>query len=202
MNIEVFEFFLVCLISSVNHEKLTKCLPNKQNLPDLEHIDRFFSFVLIPIYALSFSNGGSYMYPFWNHILGLYMERFAKIVATWKLAKLAKKKCIQFLGSWTRDQFAVAIVVVTPPTTPPPPWVAILFIYQTRIGYIWIHTFCRMYEFIGHRIEFIGHRVYEFILLKYEFISGREFFYILRDFLRSKNLTSCPDQAAPGCPDR
>ncbi len=72
---------------------------------------------------------------------------------------------------WTLDRFDVAIVEVTPPTTQPPPSVVILFIYQTRIGYIWVHTFFRMYEFIGHRVyefirmdEFIGHRVYEFIL--------------------------------------
>ena len=57
-----------------------------------------------------------------------------------------------------------------------------------------------MYEFIGHRVEFIGHRVYEFILLMYEFISGRE--RAARAARVKPELTSCPDQAMPGCPDR
>ncbi len=125
------------------------------------------------------------MSPFWNHILGFIYVEIAKIVATWKLAKLAKKNCIQVLGIWSRDQFAVTIIAVTPPTPLPPPSVAILFIYQTRIGYIRIHTFCRMYEFIRHRVyefirmnEFIGHRVYEFIQMNI-FIGHRVYEFIL-----------------------
>jgi len=60
------------------------------------------------------------------------------------------------LGIWTRDQYHTRNRRGHSITTPPPLPVAILFIYQTRIGYIWIHTLCRMYGFIGHRVhEFI-----------------------------------------------
>ena len=42
--------------------------------------------------------GGSYMSPFWNHILGFIYVEIAKIAATWKLAKLAKKNVSRFWG--------------------------------------------------------------------------------------------------------
>jgi hypothetical protein len=97
------------------------------------------------------------MSPFWNHILGFIYVEIAKIVATWKLAKLAKKHCIQVLGIWTRDQYRASNRCGHSTTSLPPSAVAIKIIYQSRIGYIWIHTLCWMYEFRGHR-------VYEFIL--------------------------------------
>jgi len=98
------------------------------------------------------------MSPFWNHILGLIHIEIAKTVETWKLAKLAKRNCIH-VGIWTRDQYRARNCRGHHPPPPPPPAVAILFIYQTMIGYIRIHTLCRMYEFIGHRW-------YEFILFE------------------------------------
>jgi hypothetical protein len=70
-----------------------------------------------------------------------------------------------------------------------------------------VYEFIRMNEFICHWVyefiwmnEFTGHRVYEFILLMYEFISGCE--RAARAARAKPELTSCPDQAAPGCPDR
>jgi len=89
----------------------------------------------------------------------LYVE-IAKIVET-------RKKNVSRWGFQPGTNIALAIIAVChlPSTTPPPPSVAILFIYQTRIGYIWIHNIRQFYEFIGHRW-------YEFILFMYEYISG------------------------------
>ncbi len=70
-----------------------------------------------------------------------------------------------------------------------------------------VYEFIRINEFICHWVyefirmnEFIGHRVYEFILLMYEFISGRE--RAVRAARAKPKLTSCPNQAAPSCPNR
>ncbi len=101
---------------------------------------------------------------FWNHILGSMYAEIAKIAATWKLAKLAKNKLSRFWGFETGTNIALNRRGDSThyPTTSVS---GHFFIYQTRIGYIWILTLCQMYEFIGHR-------VYEFNFLMYEFISG------------------------------
>ena len=116
------------------------------------------------------NKGVSYMSPFWNHILGFIYVEIAKIVATWKLAKLAKTNVSRFWGFEPGTNLWSQLLW----SHHPPPHLLCEWpfcLYHTRIGYIWIHTFCWMYEFIGHRVyefiwmnEFIGQRVYEFIL--------------------------------------
>ncbi len=97
------------------------------------------------------------MSPFWNHISGLLCRDW---VETWKLAKKLYPG-----GDFNRGPKSRLPSLCLPSTAPPPLSVAILFIYQTRIGYIWIHNICQLYEFIGHR-------QHQFIFFMYEFISG------------------------------
>jgi len=89
------------------------------------------------------------MSPIWNHIFGLICVEIGKIVGTWKLAKLAKTNYPD--GDLIQGPILCLHSSWSPSTIPPPPSVAIFFIYQTRIGYIWIHALCRMYELLGHR---------------------------------------------------
>ena len=57
--------------------------------------------------------------------------------------------------------YSPAAATTATATANPPPLSVAIFLYQTMIGYMWIHKY-----------EFIGHQGYEFILLMYEFISG------------------------------
>ncbi len=87
--------------------------------------------------------GGSYMSPFWNHILGFVYVEIAKIAAKWKLANTKKV--------WTRDQYcAQSSLSLHPPAHLLCQWP--FFFYTDRIHMnsyvrnhrspgIWIHTF-------------------------------------------------------------
>ena len=99
---------------------------------------------------------GYVMLPFWNHILVFIYVEIAKIAATWKVAKLAKKIYLGGdlnQGPISRLQLSLSI------HSPPRPFVVSgHFVYIPNKdwihmnSYVWIHimnSYFVMYEFIS-----------------------------------------------------
>jgi hypothetical protein len=83
---------------------------------------------------------GSYMLPFWNHILGFIYVDIAKIAVTWKLAK-------KIVSGWGFEPGTKIVLAIGAAPHPPPHLLCQSPFFLYTIGYIWIH----MHENLGHR---------------------------------------------------